>query len=266
MNNIDAIVATEASPSETPETHTRLLKCTLAIDESRAYWAKVDPANKRTRAIDAFEGYWFGGKTMAWVEVLLINMRARFDAFPAALEVLHRWPNMPPETRSAICHWHLQLTDPMYRAFSGEYLVERRDALRPEVRRDAIIQWVSDQGPGRWTMATKKQLASKLLSCALSAGLVSGRRDPRHLLYPRVSDDSLEYILHLLRGVRFEGTLLDNPYLRSVGMQGAFLEDRLRALPSLQYRRVGDVVEFGFRYRDLTAWADARLPERGVVS
>lgn len=256
-----APTSTEAPPrpSETTEVHTRLLKCTLAIDESRAYWERVDPSDKRPRAQQAFEGYWFGAKSLPWVEVLLINMRARFDAFPAALAVLRRWHDMLPETRAAICHWHLQLTDPMYRSFSGEYLVQRRDALRPEVRRDTVIQWVADQGPGRWTMATRKQLASKLLSCALSAGLVGGRRDPRPLVYPRIPDDALGYLLHLLRGVSYAGTLTDNPYLRSVGLQGAILEDRLRALPSLQYRRVGDVVDFGFRYPDLDAWAQAEL-------
>ncbi|MDH5674432.1 MAG: DUF1819 domain-containing protein [Myxococcales bacterium] len=254
-----ATASPRARPSETTEVHTRLLKCTLAIDESRAYWERVDPGDTRPRAQQAFERYWFGAKSLPWVEVLLINMRARFDAFPEALEVLRRWRDMLPETRAAICHWHLQLTDPMYRSFSGDYLVQRRDALRPEVRRDTVIQWVADQGPGRWTMATRKQLASKLLSCAFSAGLVAGRRDPRPLLYPRIPDDALGYLLHLLRGVSFHGSLTDNPYLRSVGQQGAILEDRLRALPSLQYRRVGNVVDFGFRHSDLRAWARAQL-------
>jgi hypothetical protein len=260
------IATSPALPAETTEVHTRLLKCTLAIDESRAYWERIDPSARAPRAQQAFEGYWFGAKSMPWVEVLLINMRARFDAFPAALDTLQRWRHMPPETRAAICHWHLQLSDPMYRAFTGEYLLQRRDGLHPNVRRDGVIQWVADQGPGRWTMATKKQLASKLLSCALSAGLVGGRRDPRPLRQPRISDDALCYLLHLLRGVRFAGTLLSNPYLRSVGLQGAILEDRLRALPSLQYRRAGDVVDFGFRHPDLASWANAELLRGGAAS
>jgi len=40
---------------------------------------------------------------------------------------------MEPEARRVICHWHLQLTDPLYRSFTGGYLAERRAGTRPEV-------------------------------------------------------------------------------------------------------------------------------------
>lgn len=245
--------------AETTDIHTRLLKCALAVEEARAYWERVDPADDRPRLQRAFDEYWFGAKSHAWVEVLLANMRARYDAFPEALQVLRRWPQMTPDTRVVICQLHLQLTDPMYRSFTGVYLLERRAALRADLRRDNVIHWVADQGPGRWTMATRKQLASKLLSAAAAAGLVAGKRDPRALCFPRVSDDALSYALYLLRTLRFGGTLLDNPYLRSLGLSGAVLEDRLRQLPSLRYQRMGDVVEFGFRYPCLRAWAEAEV-------
>jgi hypothetical protein len=50
-------------------------------------------------------------------------LRARFDAFPNALHVLQRWPHMSPDTRRVVCHWHLQLSDPLYRDFTGTFLV-----------------------------------------------------------------------------------------------------------------------------------------------
>ncbi|MCX5953197.1 MAG: hypothetical protein NTZ40_06835 [Cyanobacteria bacterium] len=37
-------------------------------------------------------------------------------------------------------------------------------------------------------------------------------------MFPLVPDDALTYLLHLLREVDFEGTVLANPYLRSVGL------------------------------------------------
>lgn len=246
-------------PAETSEVHTRLLKCALCIDETRAYWAHVDPDRPRESARVAFSEGWFGRKSERWVDVLLTNMRARFDAFPAALWVLSRWRAMTPETRALVCHFHLQLSDPMYRAFTGEYLVERREAFRPEVSYTAVIRWVGEQGPGRWTVATRTQLASRLLSCALAAGLVKGKRDVREVLYPRVPDEALGYLLYLLRGLSFQGSLGDNPYLRSVALTGGALADRLRLLPWVHYRRLGDLHDFEWAYPDLVGWARATV-------
>lgn len=238
--------------TEQEQVHTRLLKCALEEDEARAYWAAHSPG---LTAAQAFERYTFGAaKSMPRVEVLLTNMRARFDAFPFALEVLTRWPHMSPRTRRVICHWHLQLSDPLYRRFTGEYLVARHVAADPAVHRDLIVAWVERQGPGRWTVSTRVQFASKLLSAAHDAGLVTTTRDPRPVAYPVVPDDALEYLLYMLRQVRFEGTLLDNVYLRSVGLVDEVLEERLRSLPSLAFSRQGTLLDFGWRYESLAAW------------
>ena len=245
-------------PRETTEIHTRLMKCTLEVDDARAYWSRVTPGTPADPQ-EAFDNYWFGAKSLARVKVLFVNFRARFDAFPDALRVLHAWRHMDPMTRQIICHWHLQLTDPLYRAFTGDYLIERRESLRSEVTRDLVVAWVAEQGPGRWTMSTRIQIASKLLSAAAGAGLLSGKpgtRGPRQLHYPRVSDEALTYGVYLLRGVEFEGTLLNNPYFRSVGLDGSFLEDRLKGLDALSFRRQGDLLDYGWRYPSLTAWAD----------
>lgn len=245
-------------PAEVADIHTRLLKCALIVQESRAWWQHVDPDSSEHPAQRAFEEYWFGARSLGRIKVLIANLRARFDAFSAGLAVLRTWSDMDPESRTAICHWHLQLADPLYRAFTGDYLPGRRIAARPGIRQDQVVSWVSQQGPGRWTMSTRIQFASKLLSCAFAAGLVAGRRDPRPLAFPRIPDPALGYLLHLLREVEFEGTLTDNPYLRSVGLEGGVLEDRLRALPDLHFRRLADLVDFGWSYPDLATWAEAR--------
>lgn len=244
--------------TESTHLHTRLLKCALEVEESRAYWAHTDGSTAVT-AQQAFDEYWFGARSLAWVETLLTNMRARFDAFPCALQTLHRWPAMPPDVRRLICHWHLQLADPLYRAFTGDYLVSRRRGPRAEVTRDLVVTWVGQQGPSRWTMPTRIQFASKLLSAAFAAGLVATNRDPRPLVVPRVSDEALAYCLYLLRAVAFTGTLLDNPYLASVDLQGADLEDRLRTLPGLTFRRQSTLIDVGWHHADLLAWAEATL-------
>lgn len=101
-------------PHEATEVHTRLLRCALEIEDSRAYWAHA-PEAMVASARQAFDEYWFGARSLSRIKVLLANMRVRFDAFPVALETLHRWPHMSPDTRRAICHWHLQLHRPRSR-------------------------------------------------------------------------------------------------------------------------------------------------------
>jgi hypothetical protein len=243
---------------EATEVHTRLLRCALEIEDARAYWTHTAVPGMATAA-RAFEEYWFGARSLSRIEELLSNMQIRFDAFPAALEVLHRWPDMSPDTRRVVCHWHLQLADPLYRDFTGEYLARRRAGPRPTVTRDLVIEWVARRGADRWTMATRIQFASKLLSAAYSAGLVASNRDPRPLVVPPVPDEALEYLLYLLRDVTFAGTLLDNPYVASVDLTGGALEARLRGLPDLAFSRQGDVVDFSWRHADLNAWRTAAI-------
>ena len=250
--------------AETDEGHSRLLKCALVIDESRAYWSHVDAPEReasdaRTDSQVAFEEYWFGARSENWIKEIMLNMRARYAAFPASLKVLSRWTSMSPEIRQLICHWHCQLADPHYRKFTGEYLVKRRDALRPELHRQGVITWVTENVSSEWKVETRTRMASNLLSASLAAGLVKGKRDPRELLYPRVPDQALAYILHLLREIDFEGSLIGNPYLASVGLQGGMLADRLRSLDCVTYRRVGDIHNFEWRYPSLTAWAQAEV-------
>lgn len=244
---------------ETTESHSRLLRCSLCIDESRAYWARVDPDAPRMSSTAAFEASWFGAKSEAWTAELLSNMRVRFDAFPDALRVLAGWRSMTPETRRLICHFHVQLTDPLYRAFTGGFLFERRDATRPEVHRQTVIQWIAEHGPERWALKTQIQFASRLLSCALAAGLLGGKRDPRTAIAPRVPNDALAYVLYMLRTVRFEGSFVNNPYLASLGIVGGHLADRFRALSSIEFRQVGGVHELEWRYPDLGSWARKEL-------
>ena len=105
--------------------------------------------------------------------------------------------------------------------------------------------------------STLVQFASKLLSAASEAGLISPKRDPRDFLTPKVPDVALSYLLHLLRGIEFAGTLTENPYFASVGLAGALLDQRLRALPGVSFRRMGTLMEFDWSWPSLSAWAEA---------
>ncbi|MDQ3367226.1 MAG: DUF1819 domain-containing protein [Myxococcota bacterium] len=258
----DTDPASAPTRTEATEIHSRLLRCSLCIEESRAYWANINPDRPRASALGAFEQSWFGTKSEAWTTELLSNMRVRFDAFPDALRVLAAWRSMRFETRRLICHLHVQLTDPLYRTFTGAFLPERRESIRPSVQRQAVIDWVAANGPARWALKTQIQFATRLLSCSLAAGLLGGNRDPREALRPRVPDELLSYLLYLLRETSFEGTLIANPYLSSLGIVGGIVDDRFHALSSIDYRRVGSTFEIGWRYPDLASWARAELGEQ----
>ncbi len=235
------------------------MKCALEVEHSRAYWEQVSPLDGQPAADEAFGQYWFGARSLERVKRLLTDFRERYDAFPLALHVLHLWKDMEPPTRRMICHWHLQLADPLYREFTGPYLHERRALGLPQLTRDLVVQWIDRFVPGRWTLATRVQFARKLLHSATSAGLLRGTRDPRSLQLPRIEDDAFTYMLYLLRDMTYRGTLLNNPYFVSVGLTEDDLQRPLRKLPALQFQRQGDLVDFGWRYQNLADWAGATI-------
>jgi hypothetical protein len=243
-----------ARPREEGRLHTRVLKCTLETANSRIFWAE-SASRQSLQAEVAFEAGWFGHRSLTRLRELLTNLRARYEAFPAALQVLHSWKGMGGDTQKLICHWHLQLSDALYRQFSGAFLPERLRQGQATLSKQQVVTWLGEAGGGRWSGSTRLQLASKLLSTAHSAGLIQGKRDPRPIVFPLVPDEALTYLLHLLREVEFEGTVLANPYLRSVGLEGSLLNDRLKRLPDLSYGRQGDLVDMGWKHRDLAAWA-----------
>lgn len=245
---------------EATAVHTRILRLALGIEDSRSYWDHVDPILPLTaRAQVAFEQRWFGAKSLERVRFLLSNFVDRYDAFPEALAVLRRWRSMDAAARQVICHWHLQLSDPLYRRFTGSFLVERRGLRDPKVDRDVALRWVKNEFPNRWSEATCVQFASKLLSAASEAGVISPKNDPRTLLIPKVPDLALGYLLHLLRSLHFTGSLIDNHYLASVGLTDGFLDQRLRALPGITFRRMAHLTELDWDHPTLIAWAEANL-------
>jgi hypothetical protein len=242
-------------PSEATEIHTRILRLALGIEDARRYWEHVDLAvPAAARANLAFEQRWFGAKSLERVRYLLSSFQVRYDAFPDALAALCRWRTMDAASRQVICHWHLQLSDPLYRRFSDELLNLRRVLPSAKIDRDAVLRWVKAEYPDKWSEATYVQFASKLLSAALEAGLVS-KRDPRSLLYPKVPDRALAYLLYLLRGTQFAGSLASNPYLRSVGIDEDLLATRARTLPGVTVHRMQHIVDFQWTHPDLASLA-----------
>ncbi len=246
-------------PGEAVEYHTSLVRCTLEAEDARAYWQHRSGDDALPNPQQAYGEYWFGVRSLDRVKVLLSAFRERFDAFPPTLRVLAGWVDMPPQTRRLICHWHVQLADPLYRAFTGEYLVERRAAAREGVTRDLVVRWIEERVPGRWSLPTRLQFARKLLQTAAAAGLLGRQITTRPFLNPTVDDRALAYLLYALRGIHISGSLVDNPYLASVGLQGPQLDRRMTTDAALRFRRQGSLWEFGWQYDSLLDWAAATV-------
>ncbi len=233
----------------------RLLRMSLSLEDNRAYWENFRRGLGKALAETAFEERWFGGKSLARVRLLLNNFRYRYNHYPMALAVLLVHRPAEPEIVRSICHWHLQLSDPMYREFTGDFLVQRRFRPDPRVDRDAVVRWLTARNPGRWAMSTTIRLAENLLTSAAEAGLCSTKPGVRSLAWPGTPDVSLAYLMYLLRRTRFNGAMTANPYLFSVLPGPGDVERRTRELPGLAIRRMGDLHDFEWTHPDLRSWA-----------
>lgn len=248
----------QSHPAEASKEHTRILRVMLATDDCVSYW-KAPPASSRAateRVHQAFDERWFGSKTESRVRTLLGDMALRFDAYPEALEALRIW-NPPRQVAPWICHVHTQLADPIYRRFTGEFLPKRRQLGYASVDREVVARWVQDEWPGRWSPATCLKFGSNMLATAFEAGLLKDKKDPRKLASPRPPRLALEYVLYLLRGVQFAGSVLASPYLKSLTADSETLESVLSGLDSVRLQSVGEVRNFEWAYPDLSAWARA---------
>lgn len=244
---------------EKSDFHTHLLRISLCVEESRVYWRYYrDDIAKNKLPMVAFEERWFGSKSMARVRSLLLELNYRFKTYPASLSLLRRWCPSDPVTRQNICHWHLQLTDPLYRNFSGLFLEQRRQQPVANLNRYIVVRWLTGQLEkleNDLSSATTLRLAAGLIGACGAAGLCTDNTGMRQLQYPKVSDEALAYWLYFLRHIQFAGSLLDNPYFASVGLSESFLEQRLRRLPGISFSRMGELVDFGWSYPDLKTWA-----------
>ncbi|MGB7347370.1 MAG: BrxA family protein [Pirellulaceae bacterium] len=235
------------------------MKCTLEVDHSRSYWQACGEVGRPVTTAEAFEKAIFGSRTYSRVERLISDMRHRFDAFPSSLNVLMRWADVKPSDRTVICHLHTQLADPLYRQFTGTFLVERFESLRSSIDRELVIDWIESSVPGRWKVPSRSKIASKMMTSAMTVGLLESNRDPRSIAFPRVSDTVITYLMYLLREVDFAGTLLKSPYVASLGFDLETLVGRLRTIPSLGFNRQGDLLHFGWQHESLMQWAEHEL-------
>lgn len=244
--------------TETTEFHTRILRVTLSVEESAIFWLRSGPDEPSSSLNPrAFDERWYGGRSVERVKKLHEDFMDRYS-FPGARAALRLWmeKGMPAEAQRLCAHWHMQLTDPLYRAFTGDWLVQRRATGHKTVDRDIVSRWLAESWATDYAPATRQMFAGKLLTSAAQAGLL-GPGVVRAMPLPACGLEPLAYLLHLLRAVHVEGSLLDNVYLRSVEMAGSRLDARLKEGAEAgwwRYSRMGDLVEMSWTWADLGTW------------
>ena len=243
---------------ETTQDHTRLLRMGLAEPESREYWRHAQRGLSPQDAVRvAFEERWFGSRAMARVQYLVQNFQFRFNAFPEALAALHQWNPEDPADRRILCHFHLQLSDPMYRQFTSTHLPERHHHPEPTVDRNAVNRWVENYTQNRWAPATTQRMTAGLMGVLNEVGYTHKITPIRPLTLPKLSDKVLGYLLYVLRETQFEGQLANNPYLASLDLSGAALQDRLSRVPGIEFRKLSNITDLHWQYAGVRQWAEA---------
>lgn len=198
--------------------HTGLLRLGLAPSHSVTFWTRA----KEDLSVDelcrlAAKQDWFGNLTSSRLRYLVAQLQKRFP-YPAR-ELLGFQPRPEQAQDTLVCHWHLQLTDPLYRDYTSRYLIGCWSGPTTSVSIDSSAQWVKRQPSTRkWASNTQRRMASGLLSAATEAGLVARTgRNERELKLPPVSAEDLGYLDGLLRTA---GVKNREAYLVSVGKSG----------------------------------------------
>lgn len=250
--------------TEVTQIHTRLLRSTLLEEDSQNYWRQHLHNQTSDEVNLAYDNYWFGSANKATIKRTLTNLHARYINFPNCLEVLNLWKNMTVKERAIICHWHVQLSDVLYRRFTSEFIPSRFIYTPPTFHKDQAQQWVYSYMGAKWAGSTQAQLASKMMSCIRSTGLVASEsKDTIQLQYPLISNHCLTYILYALREISFQGNMLENPYLKSVGLTGSFLISQINQSSALSVQQIGDTISFEWKYPSLVEWGKHEF--QGVV-
>lgn len=202
---------------EVTEPHTGLLRLGLALPQSLIFWERArHDATPSELVQTALEEGWYPELSRARVDYLVKQLARRFP-FSARrmLEFQRRAEN---SGNQLVCHWHLQLTDPLYRHFTRDFLLSQWSTGNASVDLEECENWVREQEVARdWKPVTVRRMGSGLLNAATEAGLCSGSGRGEHLLkIPTVNTEDIEYLRLLLAEAGASEQL--HGYLLSVGV------------------------------------------------
>lgn len=201
---------------EVTSPHTGLLRLGLALPQSMLFWQKAtQDLGVPELAEQAVQESWFPELSEKRARYMIGQLQKRF---PFELrQLLGFAPRLESIQNQVLCHWILQLTDPLYRNYTAEFLLACWSRPTTTVTVDESAEWVSRQRLcSAWQPVTVRRMASGLLSAATDAGLCLGSgRAERELRLPPVTESDVELLKDILRLAKAEQHL--STYLVSVG-------------------------------------------------
>lgn len=245
---------------EATKIHTRMINDTLLEERSQSFWKNIDLDNKQNLVEVAYNNYWFGSANKATIKRTLNNFHVRYSAFPHCLAALKKWEDIDIKERALVCHWHMQLSDVLYRRFTSEFIPSRFIYKPAAFHKDQVQQWVYGFMGEKWAGSTQAQMASKMMSTIRSVGYVS--KDSKTIIelrYPTVNQRALQYLLYALREITFQGSILENPYLKSVGLTGSFLISQINQTTTISVNQLADVTSLEWKYPNLLGWMNNEI-------
>ena len=196
--------------------HTGLLRLGLALPQSVIFWERAaEETAVKALQDQAVAQQWFDGLSDTRTRYIIGQLSKRFPF--EARRALAFGEGLEPHQAQLRCHWHLQLTDPIYRRFTSEYLFNCWTSPHASVELEGVITWVSGLPLAKdWKKVTVRRMGSGLLSAATEAGLCQGSgKKEKALRVPRVEPEDRDYLRNLLSQAEASASL--SLYLRSVG-------------------------------------------------
>lgn len=186
---------------EEKKEHTGLLRLGLDLKSSVTFWQRAPLRISIAELLELAQSQsWYPQHSNARVKYLVTHLHRRFPE--SSRRVLRTWKPEESGQAPTVCHWHLQLSDPIYRDFTFQFLLSRWSTGSDEVEIDQVERWLERRGGNRrWSQSTLRRLASGLFSAATEAGMLGGSRSRRVLRKPQVSARSIEYLNELLAGL-----------------------------------------------------------------
>jgi len=196
--------------------HTGLLRLGLALEQSVVFWQKAGEDKPVADLQDqAWDEGWFSEVSRTRARYLVTQLEKRF---PFEVRNLLHFKAKPGEQQNRlVCHWSLQLTDPVYRDYTCHYLLNRWASPETIATLDGSQEWVRSLPlAAEWSTNTVRRMASGLLSAATEAGLCSpSGKSERTLRLPPVTEEDRDYLGKLLKLAGAEEHL--STYLTAVG-------------------------------------------------
>jgi hypothetical protein len=209
--------------------HMTMLRIGARIEESRSYIRNYQAGyTVKELKLKAWDEQWFGFIPESIFVRLIPAFHSRFGNYPEMVNVIQNGITKGLESYDfkMICNFHIQISDPYYRWFSGDYIPNRLDNGLQEITSTTTAVDFNTKFKKNIKANTLKHFAVNLLNSANDTGLLKGTK-LRVTQTPTVTVFFLGYLIYTLGSFDFPmADLINSPFIKSIISE----KPRLRSL------------------------------------